>query len=259
MLDRETWLVSTMIELADTCYGDDFDEAAYATGLAGRLASLLAPAEIGVLITADAVSRAPTESIVAGSSIRATDLVRWETLHPGGPCTRCRQTGDPVRDMSLTAQAPWPLFAAAARSAGFGIVSAVPVRHRDQTIGAVSILGDRGHRLTAEDASLARSLAEAAAIGIQQRRALRGSMRTAAQLQHALDSRVVIEQAKGAVAAWLGVKPGDAFELLRAYSRRTSRRLADVAGEIIRRELPAQKLLGHGVRRLPAQPGGTRA
>ena len=65
---------------------------------------------------------------------------------------------------------------------------------------------------------------------------------TTRQLQHALDSRVIIEQAKGAIAAWLGCAPGQAFDLLRAYSRSNNRRLAEVAGDVVEGQLPAGDL-----------------
>jgi hypothetical protein len=107
----------------------------------------------------------------------------------------------------------------------------------------ISVLGPGDYRLPDTEAGLARVLARAAAIAISRQREHRDAEQTARQLQGALDSRVVIEQAKGAVAARLGITPEAAFELLRAYSRRATRRLAEVAGEAVRGELPADRLM----------------
>jgi GAF domain-containing protein len=239
MDNREIWLAMTMVGLADT--GDaDFDEAAYSGGLAARLAELLGPAEVGVLIADDGGQL----TVVAASSERAGGLASFEARRAEGPCTRCYRTGRPVFNEGLVAAGTqWPRFAAAARRAGFGLVSALPMRRQDETIGAVIVLSADGQRLAAAEGSLAQILAEVAAVGILQQRALRRSVQTSQQLQHALGSRVVIEQAKGAVAARLAITPSGAFELLRGYARQHNRLLAEVAGETIRGELPVRALV----------------
>lgn len=242
ILDREGWLVATMIELAATDAAV-FDEAEYASGFAKRLAELVSPAEVGLLIPADGGYPA----VAAGSSERAAGLARLEAGGAAGPCTDCHHSGRVTRNESpAAAKTRWPVYAAGALAAGFGIVSALPMRHDDMAIGAVSALSTSDHPLAATEASLAGLLTEAAAIAIRQQRALQRSLRTSQQLQHALDSRVVIEQAKGAVAAWLDITPGDAFELLRGYSRRNSRLLTEVAGDVIRGTIPAHGLVASG-------------
>ena len=238
MRDRESWLAATMIEVADTS-AVGFDEAAHVHGFAGRLAELLTPAEIAVLMPA----RPGYLGAATGSSERAVDLARLEESGMAGPCTDCYRAGTAVRQESLAAATTrWPEFAAVARTAGLWIVSSLPMRHHDETIGAVGVLSERDHPVPATDASLAQNLIEAATIAIVQQRALRLSLQTTQQLQHALDSRVIIEQAKGAIAAWLGCAPGQAFDLLRAYSRSNNRRLAEVAGDVVEGQLPAGNL-----------------
>ena len=238
MRDRESWLAATMIELADTG-AVEFDEAAHVHGFAGRLAELLSPAEVAVLMTA----RRGHPAVATGSSERAAGLARLEASGMAGPCTECYRAGTAVRQESLAAATTrWPEFAAAARTAGLWIVSSLPMRHHDETIGAIGVLSVRDHPVSATDASLAQTLIEAATIAIVQQRALRLSLQTTQQLQHALDSRVIIEQAKGAIAAWLGCAPGQAFDLLRAYSRSNNRRLAEVAGDVVDGQLPAGNL-----------------
>ena len=102
----------------------------------------------------------------------------------------------------------------------------------------VSVLGPDGHQVGDPEIQLAQVLAEAAAIAILKQRVLRQKARTAEQLQNALDSRVLIEQAKGIVAARLDIAPAAAFEILRRYARRHNRTLVDVAGATIRGDLP---------------------
>ena len=143
----------------------------------------------------------------------------------------------------IVAGGRWPQFAAAARAAGFEIVSSLPIRRHHETVGVINVLGTGEDPLGATETSLAQILAEAAAIAVLQQRALRRNIQTTAQLQHALDSRVLIEQAKGAVAARLGITPEAAFGLLRGFARRHSRLLAEVAGETISGELPAYELV----------------
>lgn len=238
MPDREAWLASAMIELAGTPAGE-FDEPAYASACARRLAELLRPAEILVLFCVGPGCPA----VAAGSSERTAGLARLAAAGVAGPAADCCRTGRATGRAPLTAPAPpWPQFAAAACAAGFESVAALPMRHQDETVGAVTVLSGRGHPLEAAGLSLAELLGEAAAIGVLGQR----SLRTARQLQQALDSRVVIEQAKGAVAAWLGITPGEAFELLRGYSRRSGRLLSAVAGDVVRGVLPARDLASPG-------------
>ena len=239
MRDRESWLAATMIELADTGAAE-FDEAAYVHALARRLAELLSPAEVAVLMP----TRPGYPAVATGSSDRAVDLARLEASGMAGPCTECLRAGHAVRQESLaTGKTRWPEFAAAAQAAGLWIASSLLMRHNDETIGAVGVLSVRDHPVSATDASLAQTLIEAATIAIVQQRALRLSLQTTRQLQHALDSRVIIEQAKGAIAARLGCAPSQAFDLLRAYSRSNNRRLAEVAGDVVDGQLPAGNLM----------------
>jgi ANTAR domain len=239
MRDRESWLASTMIELAET--GEGTDEEAYALAFTKRLAELLSPAEIGLLLPAGAGHPV----VATGSSERAAGLARLEASGTEGPGAKCYRTGAVVRQESLAAaQSRWPEFATAARAAGLWIAGAMPMRHNDETIGTVSVLSARGHLVSAADDSLAQTLVEMATIGITQTRAYQLSLRTARQLQQALDSRVIIEQAKGALAARLDCTPGDAFGLLRDYARASSRRLTDVASDVVHGVLTPGALTG---------------
>jgi len=261
MRDRDSWLNATMIELADTGNGE-FDESVYVTRFAERLAELLVPAEVCLLLpagqgTASAGARPTvpgprghatgprTEAAVAtGSGTHAAGLARLEASGMPGPCTSCYRTGRPIRQMPLAnARTRWPQFTAEASAAGLADCSALPMRRDQETIGAVSVLSASGQLPRSADFRLAQTLAKLATIGILSQRELRQSQRLARQLQQALDSRVIIEQAKGAVSAWLGISPAEAFDLLRSYARARSLPLAQVAGNVLAGETAAGVLV----------------
>ncbi len=242
MDDRELWLGATMVELAEALDAEHA-EAEYELRLVARLAQLFAPAETALLIADDAGRL----TVAAASSERARDLAGQEARSGEGPSASCYPAGPAVLNQAIPTRsapgAPWPRYAAAARTAGFGTVSALPMRRRDQAVGVIVVLGTRDYRLPAAESRLAEVLAKAAAFAISRQREHLDAERTARQLQGALDSRVVIEQAKGAVAARLGITPEAAFDLLRGYARQASRPLAEVAVEAVRGELPAHRLM----------------
>lgn len=240
MKDREDWLMATMAQLAEVPTADSRGEIP-ACGLTARLAELLAPAEVGLLF-ADETGRLDT--VEEGSSDRMSALLAMQGASGEGPCADGHRSGQPLLNELVTASARrWPCFAAAASSAGFGIVSALPLRRHDQGIGAICVAAPGEHRLTKADARLAQVLGTTAAVTVARERELRRSVLTAEQLQRALDSRVRIEQAKGAAAARLGVSPDKAFELLRCFARRSGRKLAEVAAEVIDNTLPVHDLV----------------
>ena len=215
------------------------------------LAKLLAPAEIGLLI-ADGSGQL---RVAAVSSGRAGEVCQVEERSEG-PCGRCYRNGAPsYRWHPGTGADQWPEFGRACRDAGFRLVSVLPMRRHDQTIGAVCVLSTSTVPSSVE-ADLALMLAEAATIGILQLRELAAGAARTVQLQLALDSRVVIEQAKGVVAARAGTSPAAAFELLRSFARRHNRTLAAVASAAISGELAVQDLTAPSAR---ARRGGARS
>jgi ANTAR domain len=232
VLNRDTWLAATLVELADAADAE-CGEAACAELLAASVAALVAPAEVGLVLAGPSGGMA----VAAASTRRVRDVVRIEEAHRQGPGTDSGALGERLFNERLgSASARWPEFALAARSAGFAVVSAFPMRRRAQAVGAIIVLG-AGSLLDVADADQIQVIARAAAIAIAQQREFRQSLLAATQLQHALDSRVIIEQAKGAVAARLGITPEAAFVLLRAYARSEGRPLARVAEQTISGEL----------------------
>ena len=239
MNNLDLWVATRLIELAENAEAGDGD-GVVAQQLTRDVAELLAPAEIGLLLSAEEGS----VTVPAASSSRARDLASLEAQQLAGPCTECMSSAKPVLNQSVTmaTAVQWPAFAAAAHSMGFETVSALPILRGDHAIGAVSVLAAGDHRLSETGFRIAQIMTRAAAVLISQQRELSVRARMAEQLQGALETRVVIEQAKGATAARLGITPDAAFDLLRGYARRENLTLADIARQTVLGELPAHEL-----------------
>ena len=171
---------------------------------------------------------------MASSSERMRALELIEFQNDEGPCRDCLLTGEQVLNQRLDgARTRWPRFVPEAREAGFKMVHALPLRLRSDVIGAMNIFSTEQVELSAEDVNLTQALADAATIGILQERAIKHGADLAGQLQGALNSRIVIEQAKGIVAESRKVDMEEAFAMLRAHARSSRSPLSEVARAII--------------------------
>lgn len=167
---------------------------------------------------------------MASSNESGKALELFQLQHAEGPCLDCFRTKKPVINADLThAAAQWPRFAPRAIEAGFRSVHAFPLRLRDQVIGALNLFGFEGIHFEPDEVRLVQALADVATIAILQERNLSRAEALTEQLQGALNSRIIIEQAKGALAAKEGVSVDVAFDLLRRRARSSRQRLADVA------------------------------
>src|SRR5487761_1791772 len=128
----------------------------------------------------------------------------------------------------------WPRFSSAAREMGFAGVHAIPMRLRDQVIGTLNLFRSQPNGLDPAVARAARALVDVATIGILQERAVRQQELVAGQLQSALNSRVMIEQAKGVLAERLQISPDHAFVMLRRYARDHNRPLTALVVDVIK-------------------------
>jgi transcriptional regulator with GAF, ATPase, and Fis domain len=222
-------LSDTFVDLADTLVAD-FDVIDFLHLLTDRSVALLDASAAGVLL-AD-----PRGQLrVAAASNEAAGLVElFQIQNDQGPCLDCFRTARPVAVADLTSSGQqWPRFAAAATAAGFRAVQALPMRLRDQVVGALNLFAATPGGLSPADLRLGQGLADVATIGLLQERNLRRSETLAEQLQAALNSRVVIEQAKGKLAERNGVDMDQAFRLLRDHARNTNQRLTDLARDFI--------------------------
>ncbi len=249
MDNREEWIARTFVELADTLVAD-FDLIDFMSALVDRCAELLDSVEVGLALTA---TRGELR-VMASSSERMRALELIEFQNDEGPCRDCLHTGKQVLNQRLDGTASrWPRFAPEAREAGFEMVHALPLRLRDDVIGAMNIFSSELIELSEEDVNLTQALADAATIGILQERAIARGSDLAGQLQGALNSRVVIEQAKGIVAERQQVGMEDAFAMLRSHARSNRTSLSNVARAIIDRSLaPAELRVAPAGRHVPA-------
>jgi GAF domain-containing protein len=233
MADRERQVTQAFVALADTLV-DDYDVADLLHTLVQQCVQLLDVAAAGLTL---ADERGDLQ-VLASSTEQARLLELFQLDIDEGPCVECFTSSRPVLVADIAAQAArWPRFAAEAARNGFASVHAVPLRLRRQTIGALNLFGLRPGNLSDDDVALAQGLADTATIGILHERAVRQGEILSEQLQTALNSRVIIEQAKGVLAAAGRLRMDAAFTALRAYSRRNNRRLSDVARELAEREL----------------------
>lgn len=165
-------------------------------------------------------------------SARMLELLQLQTQE--GPCFDCSRTGRAVVNADLAdATVRWPVFAPAALDAGFQSVHAFPMRLRDSSIGALNLLGGGGGLFEPDDVRVVQALADVATIALLQERQLARAGAVTEQLQGALNSRVVLEQAKGVLAQQMGTTPDVAFEVLRRRARTEQVRLADLARAVV--------------------------
>jgi len=222
-------LSETFVELTDTLVAD-FDVIDFLHVLTNRSAQLLDVAAAGLLL---ADPRGELR-VVAASSEAARVLELFQLQNDEGPCLECFRSGQPVTSSDLEAEAQrWPRFAAAAKESGFCAVQALPMRLRDQCIGALNLFrtapGSFGH----VNVRIGQAMADVATISLLQERSMRHSDALNEQLQTALNSRVIIEQAKGKLAERLGLEMEQAFGLLREHARARNLRLSDLAQSFI--------------------------
>jgi transcriptional regulator with GAF, ATPase, and Fis domain len=222
-------LSDTFVDLADTMVAD-FDVIDFLHLLTDRSVALLAASAAGVVL-ADPRG----ELRVAAASSQAAGLMElFQIQNDQGPCLDCFRTGQPVTAADLTGPSQqWPRFAAAAAQAGFRAVEALPMRLRDEVIGALNLFRTGAGPLDPADLRIGQALADVATIGLLQERNVRRSETAAEQLQAALNSQVTIEQAKGKLAERLSLDMDQAFVLLRDYARNSNQRLTDVARNFV--------------------------
>jgi GAF domain-containing protein len=221
-------LSETFVELTDTMVAD-FDIIDFLHVLTGRSTELLDVSAAGLLL---ADPRGELR-VVAASSEAARLLELFQLQSDQGPCLDCYRSGQPVTSADLTADHRWPQFAAAASGAGFIAVQALPMRLRDQVIGALNLFRTAPGAFDPASVRVGQALADVATIGLLHERSMRRSDTLNEQLQAALNSRVVIEQAKGKLAERLGIDMNQAFTILRDQARNSNQRLSDVARALI--------------------------
>ena len=228
-MTRETMLARTLVELADNLV-DDFDVVELLTTLSDRCVEILDVDTAGLMLAGpDGELR-----VMASSSAAMRVLELFEVQSQEGPCLDAYSTGRPVVNQDLASRdGRWPRFATEAVAAGFQSAHALPMQLRGSVIGALNLFrSDRG-AMTEEDVDIAQAFADVATIAILQHRVAREAQTLNEQLASALQSRIVIEQAKGMVAERLGLGVEQAFAVLRGHARNNNVRLSDLCEAII--------------------------
>jgi GAF domain-containing protein len=226
---------AAFVKLTDTLVAD-YDVVDLLHTLVEESVSLLDVAAAGLLL-ADPSG----ELQVVASTSEQSQLVEVLQLQAGaGPCVECYLTGAAVAVDDIAGLTKWLGFRQAALSQGFRSVHAVPMRVHGRTIGAMGLFGAQAGFLTKEDTAIGQALADVATISLMQERTIKEAVLVNEQLQLALNTRVLIEQAKGVIAHTAGVDMDAAFNLLRSHARANSQSLHATAGRIVDRSLTLQ-------------------
>jgi GAF domain-containing protein len=236
-MPREALLARTLVELADTLV-DDFDVVELLTLLSDRCVDVLDVAAAGIML----MSPDGDLRVMASSSEAMRVLEVFEEQSNEGPCPDCYRSGAPIVNQKLEAGGRWPQFAPKAIEAGFQSVHALPMRLRGVTIGALNLFRVDEGEMRDADVIAAQAFADIATIAILQNRAAAHAQLVNEQLAQALNTRVVIEQAKGVVSERAGLDMEQAFARLRRHARNHNLLLADVANDVANRTVPTEDL-----------------
>lgn len=230
-------VIETLVELADNLV-DDFDVVEMLTTLSSRCVDAFGVSDAGILLASPGDGRL---RVVASSSPAMRELELYELQAEEGPCYDTVRTGTPILNAVLRSSTErWPAFAPAAVAGGYESASALPMRLRHTTIGCLNLFRSVADPIPQDDLAAVRAFADMATITILQHRATTDAQEVNRQLEGALGSRVVIEQAKGMFAERAGIEVDQAFDRLRDHARRTNVRLSDLARDFLDGRVPMQ-------------------
>ena len=234
---REALTAATFVELIDTLVGD-FDVIEVLTVLTSRCVEMLDAAAAGILL-ADGNGQL---RVIGASSDEINLLELFQLQNDEGPCLDCYRTGQVLVHPNLNDGSPWPEFSIECLRAGYPSVCAIPLRLRTVVLGCLNLFMSKPVSLSESDIALAQALADVASIAILQDQAARDAAIRETHLQHALTSRIAIEQAKGMIAEYGGTTMELAFSKLRTYARNHNLGLTDIAEAIISNDLSMSTL-----------------
>jgi GAF domain-containing protein len=231
---REAALARTLVTLADSLVAD-FDVVDLLTVLTDRCVSVLDLTAAGIIL----VSPDGDLRVMASSSEEMRVLELLELQSQEGPCLDCYRTGAPVLNQHLASGSTrWPRFAEAARGLGFRSAHALPMRLRNSVIGALNLFSNGVDPMAEADVAAAQAMADVATIALLQHRAVLEAQVINEQLNSALNTRIVIEQAKGMIAERRNLDLETAFATLRSHARNHNLKLGLVAAAVIDGTLP---------------------
>jgi GAF domain-containing protein len=222
-------LAEVFVEVADTLV-DDFDVIDFLHVVTGRAAELLDATAVGLLL-ADPFGGL---QFMAASDESVGLLALFQAQNHEGPSLEAFYGRRPVSYVELDRVADrWPEFGPRALAQGFRAAHAFPMRIHGKVIGALSVLDREPMTLGPAEQGIVQSLVDVATIGLLQERTIRRSEVLSEQLQAALNSRVVIEQAKGVLSQFHRITVEEAFGLLQRQARSSDGRIDDVARRVV--------------------------
>lgn len=239
-MSREQQVSDVFVQVADSLI-DDFDLIEFLEELCAHCVSLLDVSAAGILLA----NEQGLLHTVAASDENTHLLELFAVQHDQGPCLDCYRTRTARHNIDLrdtVSTGAWRAFAEHARGSGFQTSHVFPLRLRDRAVGAMNLFHTSRQSLSPQDASLAQALADVATIALLQQRDLGHEQREKTQLQHALSTRIVIEQAKGILAERWTVSPETAYKALRAYARDQQLRVSHCARQIIDQNLDSDQI-----------------
>jgi GAF domain-containing protein len=237
--EQAALVAQSFVALADTLV-DDFDVVELLDRLVADCVSLVGVDAAAILL----MGRDRQLDVVASSNEASYLMDVFQLESRSGPSVEAVQTGDAVSitDVEQLRHA-WPAFARAIEAVGFSAVYALPMRLREQKIGALTLFNSAQPALSVFDRRLAQALADVATIGILQHQSASHTSVLVEQLQLALNTRISVEQAKGVIAEFGGVDMGAAFEAIRDFARGNSLKLSSAAASLVSRELDPGRVI----------------
>jgi transcriptional regulator with GAF, ATPase, and Fis domain len=227
-MTREGRLASAFVELAEALVGGE-QVGDFLHRLSCHAIELLEVDAAGVML----VDEKGRLRAVAASNEDTHHLEVFALQHEEGVCRDVYRSGKPEQASVAGTSDRWPHFSRLTLKRGYGWVCGIPLRHGEEVIGALNLFRKKAESLGEDDVRLAQALADVATVALLQRRETTQAWQQTAQLQVALDSRVLIEQAKGVLAERLSVTPEAAFQALRQEARNTNRKLHDLARDVV--------------------------
>jgi hypothetical protein len=228
-MSREQRLARVFVELADTLVAQ-FDVIDFLHTLTERSVELLGAAAAGLMLA----DQRGNLRVVASSAESARLLEVFELQNAEGPCLDCFHTGEQLVNLDeATMGARWPSFWAETTQLGFRSAHALPMRLRDEVIGAINLFGSTDVLLSEDEVAVGQAMADVATIGLLQERSVLQKDLLVEQLQTALNSRVLIEQAKGVLSERAQIAIEEAFTVMRAQARGRGITLTTIATEIL--------------------------
>lgn len=232
-------LARVFLELADTVL-DSFDIIEFLDNLTERCLEVLDVDAAGLML-ADREGRL---TLMAATVHEVRVLGLFELQVQEGPCIECYETGLAITNVSLVeSRERWPKFGPAALESGFGTTHAVQMRLRGHVIGALNLLTRDERSLSDGDLAVGQAMADMATIGLVHQRNADNQTALTEQLQIALNSRVLVEQAKGALSNHANVSLSEAFNMMRDYARRNELKLSNVASGVVAGAIPRELVL----------------